>query len=119
MAGTEINALTLRVSDMNASLRFYRDLIGLTVEFGGDEEPFSTVRFGDNYINLTCERPDEPIVTGWGRAVLHHPDPDSLWALLTHVGWSTETSPADAPWGERYFHVRDPDGHELSFARRL
>jgi uncharacterized glyoxalase superfamily protein PhnB len=29
------------------------------------------------------------------------------------------TEPADAPWGERYFHVRDPDGHELSFARPL
>jgi len=27
--------------------------------------------------------------------------------------------PADAPWGERYFHILDPDGHELSFARRL
>lgn len=25
-------------------------------------------------------------------------------------------APRDAPWGERYFHVRDPDGHELSFA---
>jgi uncharacterized glyoxalase superfamily protein PhnB len=28
-------------------------------------------------------------------------------------------APSDAPWGERYFHIRDPDGHELSFARRL
>ena len=28
-------------------------------------------------------------------------------------------APADAPWGERYFHVLDPDGHELSFARLL
>ncbi|MGH8701888.1 MAG: VOC family protein, partial [Burkholderiales bacterium] len=27
--------------------------------------------------------------------------------------------PADAPWGERYFHISDPDGHELSFARPL
>ena len=25
--------------------------------------------------------------------------------------------PRDAPWGERYFHMRDPDGHELSSAR--
>jgi uncharacterized glyoxalase superfamily protein PhnB len=26
-------------------------------------------------------------------------------------------SPQDASWGERYFHMADPDGHELSFAR--
>jgi len=25
-------------------------------------------------------------------------------------------SPRDAAWGERFFHVTDPDGHELSFA---
>jgi uncharacterized glyoxalase superfamily protein PhnB len=29
------------------------------------------------------------------------------------------TGPRDATWGERYFHVTDPDGHELSFARPL
>jgi uncharacterized glyoxalase superfamily protein PhnB len=28
-------------------------------------------------------------------------------------------APTDAPWGERYFHLRDPDGHELSFAKLL
>jgi hypothetical protein len=25
--------------------------------------------------------------------------------------------PRDAEWGERYFHLHDPDGHELSFAQ--
>jgi uncharacterized glyoxalase superfamily protein PhnB len=28
-------------------------------------------------------------------------------------------SPQDASWGERYFHLADPDGHELSFARPI
>ena len=28
-------------------------------------------------------------------------------------------SPQDASWGERYFHLPDPDGHELSFARPI
>ena len=27
--------------------------------------------------------------------------------------------PTDAPWGERYFHITDPDGHELSFAQLI
>ena len=27
--------------------------------------------------------------------------------------------PKDAPWGERFFHVTGPDGHELSFAQPL
>jgi len=28
-------------------------------------------------------------------------------------------SPQNAPWGERFFHIADPDGHELSFAEVL
>jgi len=27
--------------------------------------------------------------------------------------------PHDGEWGERFFHLIDPDGHELSFARPL
>ncbi|MEE8286768.1 MAG: VOC family protein, partial [Gammaproteobacteria bacterium] len=34
-------------------------------------------------------------------------------------GIRPDTTPRDAEWGERYFHVTDPDGHELSFARPL
>ena len=29
------------------------------------------------------------------------------------------SAPRDAEWGERFFHLIDPDGHELSFARPL
>jgi alpha-glucosidase len=35
------------------------------------------------------------------------------------AGLQPDTAPADAPCGERIFHLTDPDGHELSFARPL
>jgi len=31
-------------------------------------------------------------------------------------GLRPQFAPRDAEWGERYFHITDPDGHELSFA---
>jgi len=117
MAETEINALTLIVSDMAASVDFYNRLLGLPVVYGGAESTFTSVEFGTNFINLSVGEPPAP--GSWGRTVLHVPDPDAVWQTFTNAGWHTETEPADAPWGERYFHVRDPDGHELSFARRL
>jgi uncharacterized glyoxalase superfamily protein PhnB len=43
---------------------------------------------------------------------------DAFWRHLKEKGFDPEI-PRDASWGERYFHMLDPDGHELSFARPL
>jgi len=42
-------------------------------------------------------------------------DVDAFWGYLRRKGFQPET-PRDASWGEQYFHMSDPDGHELSFA---
>jgi uncharacterized glyoxalase superfamily protein PhnB len=55
----------------------------------------------------------------WGRIIFWVDDVDETYARALDAGLAPETSPADAPWGERYFHLRDPDGHELSFAKPL
>jgi uncharacterized glyoxalase superfamily protein PhnB len=57
-------------------------------------------------------------VTGWGRLIFYLADVDAICAYLREKGFHPE-SPQDASWGERYFHMPDPDGHELSFARPL
>jgi hypothetical protein len=36
--------------------------------------------------------------------------------LASADGYHPDTAPHDAEWGERFFHITDPDGHELSFA---
>ena len=46
-------------------------------------------------------------------------DMASAAAFYEAIGFARLHGGPDAPWGERYFHVRDPDGHELSFARLL
>ena len=55
----------------------------------------------------------------WGRAIFWVDDVDALHARAVAAGLTPAMAPADAPWGERYFHILDPDGHELSFARPL
>jgi len=45
-------------------------------------------------------------------------DVDRFWAYLKEQGLRPQR-PQDASWGERYFHLSDPDGHELSFARSI
>ena len=46
-------------------------------------------------------------------------DVDALYHEAVAQGLQPDFSPRDATWGERYFHITDPDGHELSFAEPL
>lgn len=113
---TEINAITLVVTDMAESVRFYADL-GFDTAYGGPEAAFTSLAIGANFVNL--QRAGHVPGTGWGRVIFHVPSPDDVYTTALEHGHQSQTEPADAPWGERYFHILDPDGHELSFARRL
>jgi hypothetical protein len=59
-----------------------------------------------------------PSVSGRGRMILYVGDVDAFWKYLKERGFDPAT-PRDASWGERYFHMPDPDDHELSFACSL
>jgi len=113
---TEINAITLVVTDMAVSVGFYSDL-GFETAYGGPDSAFTSLKIGANFVNLQLA--GHVPGTGWGRVIFHVVDPDAIHATAIDHGFSAETEPADAPWGERYFHILDPDGHELSFARKL
>ena len=112
-----ISAVTLVTADMARAVSFYR-LLGLEPVSGGPETTFTSFRAGTGYINLELRRAGPPS-SAWGRVVLWVDDVDAMYRRAVAAGLAPATSPADAPWGERYFHLHDPDGHELSFARPL
>ena len=112
-----VSAVTLKVASMGDSVRFYRDVLGMEIIYGGDDTSFSSLRTKDEkgpILNLEQGRS----VTGWGRLIFYVADVDAIWGYLQEKGFHPESS-QDASWGERYFHMPDPDGHELSFARPL
>jgi catechol 2,3-dioxygenase-like lactoylglutathione lyase family enzyme len=113
-----INAVTLATADMDAALAFY-ELLGFVAVAGSVGPEFTTLRAGDGFVNLQLDRAHAPVPHIWGRVIFHVADVDALHRRAVEAGLATDTEPADAPWGERYFHMRDPDGHELSFARPL
>ncbi len=112
-----ISAITLRVSNMKASVQFYRNALGMELLYGGENASFSSLRANDSEsVILNLERGDT--VSRWGRLIFHVSDVDEFWTSLKEKGFDPEI-PRDASWGERYFHMFDPDGHELSFAQKL
>src|SRR5437899_5955918 len=113
----KISAVTFRVANMKASVQFYRDVLGMEVLYGGEGAFFSSLRAGEAESAILNLEQGEP-VNGWGRLIFHVADVDALWRRFNDLGFGAE-KPRNASWGERYFHMLDPDGHELSFARTL
>jgi len=110
-----LSAVTLGVTDMAASCAFY-DALGFEVAYGGPASAFTSYALDGTYLNLQRV---ERTATGWGRFIVHVDDVDAVHERALAAGLRPTMSPADAPWGERYFHIDDPDGHELSVARPL
>jgi catechol 2,3-dioxygenase-like lactoylglutathione lyase family enzyme len=111
-----ISAVTLAVRNMEHSVRFYED-VGFHLHHGGENTSFASFRVGTGFLNLILSSHSKFV--WWGRTIFWVTDVDEVYRRLTELGLKPEAEPRDAEWGERYFHIRDPDGHELSFAKAL
>jgi catechol 2,3-dioxygenase-like lactoylglutathione lyase family enzyme len=109
-----ISAVTLATHDMRRAVEFYRAL-GFELIYGGANASFTSFRAGPGYLNVIAQ-PAEKGWTWWGRLIFYESDVDGLYTRLVAAGYQPQAAPRDAEWGERFFHITDPDGHELSFA---
>jgi catechol 2,3-dioxygenase-like lactoylglutathione lyase family enzyme len=112
-----ISAITLATHDMARAVRFY-EVLGLERLYGDGEADFTSFKVGDGYLNIIAQ-PTGREWRWWGRVIFYVSDVDALYRRALDAGFRPEAAPRDAEWGERYFHLTDPDGHELSFARPL
>jgi catechol 2,3-dioxygenase-like lactoylglutathione lyase family enzyme len=112
-----ISAITLATHDMARAVSYYR-MLGFEIGHGGGDAAFTSFRAGTGCLNLIAA-PADRRWSWWGRVIFTHSDVDALYAHVVAQGCQPEAAPRDAEWGERFFHLTDPDGHELSFARPL
>ena len=100
---------------------------------GSANDSFTTYEIGfgqsinnpNTFLNLELATPigSDSIIDDrrkhFGRIIFHTEDVDKLYFYLKNnlsTAILIEDEPRDAPWGERYFHMREPDGYQLSFA---
>lgn len=112
-----LSAVTLATHDMARAIAFYQAM-GFEMLYGGAEAELTSFAAGASFLNV-IRAPDDTSITWWGRVIFHVDDVDALYARALVAGFKPEAPPQDASWGERYFHLIDPDGHELSFARPI
>jgi predicted enzyme related to lactoylglutathione lyase len=112
-----ISAVTLATHDMARAVRFYSSL-GFAIRHGGGSAAFTSFHAGRGYFNLIAA-PEDQHWSWWGRVIFYVSDVDGMYRNAVAQGLQPLFAPRDAEWGERYFHIADTDGHELSFAKPL
>jgi catechol 2,3-dioxygenase-like lactoylglutathione lyase family enzyme len=129
---SRISAVTLLIKDMERSCSFYSKMPGFKLTFGGNHHDFfTTYEIGQNtsvYLNLELFKLNDHSKYEHSKnlvkIILHVNDVDKLYHYFKNDRIissliSFENEPTDASWGERYFHIRDPDGYLLSFAQLI
>jgi catechol 2,3-dioxygenase-like lactoylglutathione lyase family enzyme len=114
--------IELVVSDMAASLAFYRRL-GLEIPPDVDEQPHAEADLGGGMrVAWDTEATIRSFDPGWSPpgggghrvglafACDSPAEVDAAWAEITGAGYEGHLAPWDAFWGMRYAVVHDPDG---------
>ena len=118
----------LFVEDLERSLTFYKDILGMTVRHRAE-----------GYAELTVEGPKFALLERWrlpalvgesesglpppatheGEVAFLVQDVDKVYARLCSRGVAFVCAPEDRPWGQRTAYFRDPDGHLIELAMDL
>jgi catechol 2,3-dioxygenase-like lactoylglutathione lyase family enzyme len=142
-----ISAITLRVKDMEKSCTLYSKIPGFSLTYGGKpSDRFTTFEIGKGsktttYLNLELIEKEEEKDSAdfykksnlgrkmkgredFGRIIFHSENVDKLFSYMKKDEYISksivfENEPTNAPWGERFFHIREPNGYQLSFAQPL
>ena len=132
---TMISAVTLGIRNMKRSCSFYSHIPGFRLIFGGSsDDTFTSYQIGKHnritFLNLELiksyddELQCENHRINFGRIIFYTNDVDKLYAYFKTEKFISsliliENEPINAPWNERYFHIREPDGFQLSFAQLI
>jgi predicted enzyme related to lactoylglutathione lyase len=106
--------LLLRPSDLDRSLAFYRDTLGLAVyrEFGEADQRGVVFFLGGGFLEVSgrAETPTRPNLALW----LQVRDVDATHDELAVKGVHVLRPPKTEPWGLREMWISDPDGLRLA-----
>jgi lactoylglutathione lyase len=121
----QLGYVILFVRDLERSVAFYRDVIGLPFKLQGDgyvEFATQGARFGlydrNRLGELTGQGTDPPDHPG-GEVVFLVEDVDAEAERLREAGATILRGPVDRAWGHRTLHLEDPDGFVVELAGKI
>lgn len=119
----------LTVSDVPAAIAWYKQAFGMTVRLMlPDENPIHAELNWQNMVIMLGQAgtggcmTQPPAVTGVACPMglyLYCEDVDAMYQRVREVKGKVQSEPTDMFWGDRLFTVKDPDGHEWTFATQV
>jgi lactoylglutathione lyase len=119
--------VVLVVADIDRSLAFYVDVLGLTL--GHRSGPYAQLDTGTTRVALYAR---SAMAETLGRTLRAPADDapgfelgfkvddcDAVFRELVERGAEPAVEPQDRPWGQRTAYLRDPDGHLVELAQAL
>jgi lactoylglutathione lyase len=121
----QLGYVILFVGDLDRSVAFYRDVIGLPFKLQGEgyvEFATQGARFGlydrNRLQELTGQGTEPPDHPG-GEVVFLVEDVDAEAERLREAGATILRGPVDRAWGHRTLHLEDPDGFVVELAGEI
>ena len=116
-------AASLTVKDVRASMCWYRDVVGFTVDQEYEREGklmAASLKAGE--VRILVGQDDG--AKGWDRVkgegfslmLTTSQNVDELASRIKANGGALVSEPMDMPWGARVFRVQDPDGFKLAIS---
>lgn len=114
---------TLRVKNMEESLRFYEELVGLKIERKFNAGPGTEIVFlgdGETKIELICNQNEKEVNVGkdisWGFEVKSL---DEMIKKVKEKGISIDDGPIQPNPHTKFFFIKDPNGLKIQFVENM
>lgn len=114
---------TLMVKNLEESLKFYQEVVGLTVDRRFNAGPGTEIAFvgdGETKVELICSEANKEI--GFGQDIslgFEVKSVDETMALVQSKGIAVQSGPIQPNPHVRFFYVLDPNGLKIQFVENM
>lgn len=116
-------SISLTVKDLQQSLKWYRDVVGFTVEreYERDGKPMGvSLKAGAVAVLINqddgAKGMDRTKGEGFSFMITTAQSIDELAQRVKDRGGTLDTEPTDTRWGTRMMRLRDPDGFKMTIS---
>ena len=112
---TECAATIFHVSNVEASIKYYKEILGFTVDFLYKD--LAGLEYGAVLIYLSGPAQDVKKAVGEGSIYIFCDEVDQYFRDIHGKGAHIEIALDDRPYDMRDFAIKDPDGNILTFGK--